>query len=80
MNTLQRFAPVTGRGGRASASASARWPGMPATVTFDTGSLLKADRPRPIDRYIDYFGTSGPGHHVDPSSHSETGREADRLL
>lgn len=32
-----------------------------------TLSLFKSDRPRPIDRFIDYFGSDGSAHGRTPS-------------
>jgi hypothetical protein len=73
MNASRRFWPRAGRVGPTRAFASARWPGGPAALSTDVGSLLRMDRPRAIDRYIDYFGASASEDHVDPASRGETG-------
>jgi hypothetical protein len=41
-------------------------------LAVDAGSLLRTDRPRVIDRYIDYFGASASEGHFDPTSRGET--------
>ena len=56
-----------------AAFASPRWPGGPAALSLDAGSLLRMDRPRAIDRYIDYFGASASEDRFDPASRGETG-------
>jgi len=66
MNASRRVGPTR-------ASASARWPVIPAALSFDAGSLLRTDRPRPIDRYIDYFGAAVSEDPFDPASRGETG-------
>jgi hypothetical protein len=59
MNALKRVATDAGRPDRVLVSRRVRRLGVPATFAVGSKSLLKADRPRAIDRYIDYFG--GPG-------------------
>jgi hypothetical protein len=77
MNASRRFWPRAGRVGPTGAFASGGWPGGPAALSLDAGSLLRKDRPRAIDRYIDYFGASAAGDHFEPASRGET--EAERL-
>ena len=73
MNASRRFWPGAGRVGPTRAFATARWPGIPAALSVDAGSLLRTDRPRAIDRYIDYFGASVSEDHFGPASRGETG-------
>ena len=73
MNASRTFWPGAGRVGPTRAFASARWPGSPAALSVDAGSLLRTDRPRAIDRYIDYFGGSVPEDHFGLASRGETG-------
>jgi len=73
MNASRRFWPRAGRVGPTGAFASAGWPGGPAAPSADAGSWLRADRPRAIDRYIDYFGASASEDPFDPASRGETG-------
>jgi hypothetical protein len=72
MNASRRFWPRAGRVGPTREFASARWPDGPAVLAVDAGSLLRTDRPRVIDRYIDYFGASASEGHFDPTSRGET--------
>ena len=73
MNASRRFWPRAGRVGPTREFASAEWPGGPAALSVDAGSLLGTDRPRAIDRYIDYFGASASADPFDPASRGETG-------
>jgi hypothetical protein len=73
MNASRGFWPRAGRVGPTGAFASGWWPGGPAALSLDAGSLLRKDRPRAIDRYIDYFGASASEDHFEPASRGETG-------
>jgi hypothetical protein len=68
MNAPERFVPGTGRRGRIPASLRGRRFGVPAV---GSSPLLKADRPRAIDRYIDYFGADSRGGHLWAAGHRE---------
>jgi hypothetical protein len=42
-----------------------------STAEQRTLSIFKSDRPRAIDRFIDYFGSDGCGHGPDQSVSGE---------